>query len=78
MLKIKFSQTGKKGARKYRIIVNEARSKRNGNYKDIIGWYDKSVSPPLFKLDKEKLDYWLKQGAQLTPAVKKIIDERYS
>lgn len=78
MLKIRLSQTGKKKSHKYRIVVTEARSKRNGKNIDILGWYDPSVSPPVFKISSEKINHWLERGAQLTPAVKKILNERHS
>lgn len=78
MLKIKLSQTGKKKSHKYRIIVAEAKSKRDGKNIDIVGWYDPSISPSVFKISSQKLKYWLERGAKLTPAVRKIINNEKS
>jgi ribosomal protein S16 len=39
----------------------------------VIGFYDPKTKPATVKIDKEILNAWLKKGAQLTPAVKKLL-----
>lgn len=70
---IRFSKVGRKREKKYKIIVKEKRSKRDGKAIDIIGTYEKSASYEAKKIDEKKLKYWLSQGAQVTTGVKKII-----
>lgn len=73
MLKIKLSRTGKKGYATYKIVVAEARSKRDGRFVDALGHYNPNTDPATIKLDKTKLQYWLEKGAQPTATVGSLI-----
>lgn len=73
MIKIRLSRIGAKNRPSYRIVAVETKSKRNGKPLAIIGFYDSKTNPPTIKIDKALLDFWLKKGAQLNPAVKKIL-----
>lgn len=73
MLKIKLSRTGKKGFASYKIIVAEARSKRDGRYLESLGYYNPNTKPTTIKIDKPRLDYWLSQGAQPTATIRRLI-----
>lgn len=74
MLVIRFARTGKKGERKYRLIVNEKRSKRDGKPVDLLGFYEKTVSTVVKEFDAEKIKYWVSKGAQITPSAKDVIE----
>ncbi|MBP8590870.1 30S ribosomal protein S16 [Candidatus Shapirobacteria bacterium] len=76
MLKIRLSQVGKKNQRSYRIVVSEKRSKRDGKNVEIIGAYNPNLEPPLLKIKEDRLLYWLKEGAQMTPTVRKLINQQ--
>ncbi len=69
MLKIKLARFGKRNQPHYRIVVNEARSKRDGQYVEMIGAYAPAQQPKQFQLDLERYDYWLEHGAQPTETV---------
>jgi small subunit ribosomal protein S16 len=56
-------RTGKKGERKFRVVVKEKRSKRDGDQTEQLGWYEKS-KPVRKKIDSERYKYWIGQGAQ--------------
>jgi small subunit ribosomal protein S16 len=71
MLVIRSSRTGKKGERKFRIVVAERRSRREGKPIENLGWYEKAGDK---KINKERLDYWLSKGARLSPAIDKLIN----
>jgi len=73
MLKVKLSQVGKKRQFSFRIVIAEARGKRDGQYIEKIGFYDPHYQPPKFKIDQKRLKYWLGHGAQMTDGVRKII-----
>jgi small subunit ribosomal protein S16 len=73
MLKIKLARFGKKKQPHYRIVVNEARDKRDGQYVDIVGHYEPSVTPKTLQLDMPKVEEWLKKGAQPTDTVQSLI-----
>lgn len=69
MLKIKLSRLGKKKQPFYRIIINEAKSKRDGKFIDLLGTYNPMVEPKEIKLDIKKYDEWVEKGAQPTETV---------
>lgn len=74
MLKIKLFQRGKKHQRNYRIVVAEARSKRDGKYIDNLGFWNPQTSE--FKIDRKKLKQWQEKGAQLAQGVKKLLQRK--
>ena len=77
MLKIRLSKIGRKGTPSYRIVVTPKARPRDGRAVEILGSFNPRVTPPAFSLNKERLNYWLKEGAQLTEAVKKLIEGKY-
>lgn len=70
-LVIRSSRTGKKGERKFRIVVKEKRSRRDGESIEVLGWYEKGKNGNK-KLDKKRYDYWVSQGAIPSIAVEKL------
>jgi len=72
MLKIKLAPRGKKHQITYRIVIAEDRSKINGTIIDDIGFYTPQTET--FEINKEKLDQWQKNGAQLTLGVDKLLN----
>jgi len=73
MLKIKLTRTGKKNYPSYKIVVNEARDKRDGKYLDLLGIYNPNTHPHTLKFDQKKIDYWLTKGAKPTLTVARLI-----
>ena len=66
------------GARKrpfYRIVVTDSRKPRETMASDIIGYYDPLKEPPDIKIDLEKADYWLGQGAQASKVVRSLLNK---
>lgn len=72
-LSIRLSKIGRKGIRAFRIVVTEARSKRDGKAVEILGSYNPSLDPPLIKINQERLNHWLSVGAKPTEAVRRLI-----
>lgn len=73
-LVIRFTRTGRRGERKFRIVVKEKRSKRDGAAIDFLGFYEKKVGGNITKeVNQEKVKYWVSKGAQVSPAVKAIL-----
>ncbi len=69
MLKIKLTRLGKKNQPHYRIVINEARDKRDGSYVEMIGYYAPMQTPKVLELDIKKYDSWITKGAQPTETV---------
>lgn len=74
MLKIKLARFGKRGQPHYRIVVNEARDKRDGSYVEMLGHYAPTQTPKLLEVDTKKYDEWITRGAQPTDTVKSLVD----
>jgi small subunit ribosomal protein S16 len=73
MLKIKLARFGKKKQPMYRIVVNEARDKRDGRYVESIGQYAPTLSPKILDINLEAYQAWLKKGAQPTDTVASLV-----
>lgn len=74
MLVIRLTRIGRKGEAKFRVVVKEKRSKRDGAAIDTIGSFEKNEGGKSTKLiDQEKLTLWRGRGAQMTPAVEKLL-----
>lgn len=73
MLVIRLSKIGKTGEAKYRIVVKEKRSKRDGRPVDTVGYYEKRVDGEEKRIDKKKIKYWVEHGAQLSETVKSLL-----
>lgn len=73
MLKIRLTQTGMRNQKKYRIIAIEEGKRRDGRSVEILGYYNPLVKPPQIVIKKDRVSYWQSMGAQLTPAVEKLL-----
>ncbi len=69
MLKIKLARFGKRNQPHYRIVVAEARGKRDGKYVEKLGHYAPTQTPKILQIDTQKFVSWLKKGAQPTETV---------
>ena len=70
--KIKLMRLGKMRAPYYRIVVADARTKREGRVIETIGKYHPKEDPSFIEVDSERAQYWLGVGAQPTEPVAAI------
>ncbi|HEX8664128.1 MAG TPA: 30S ribosomal protein S16 [Beijerinckiaceae bacterium] len=76
-LKIRLARGGAKKRAYYRIVVADSRSPRDGRFIERVGAYDplkKKDDPGRVTLDTEKVQAWLKKGAQPTDRVLRFLD----
>ena len=73
--KIKLMRLGKMRAPYYRIVVADARTKRDGRVIETIGKYHPKENPSFIEVDAERAAYWLGVGAQPTDPVQKILSK---
>jgi small subunit ribosomal protein S16 len=73
VVKIRLARVGGKKNAIYRVVVADSRSPRDGRNIDTIGRYNPQTDPSQIHIDVEKADTWIANGAQPTPAVKKLI-----
>lgn len=72
-VKIKLMRMGKMRAPYYRIVVADARTKRDGRAIETIGKYHPKENPSFIEVDAERAAYWLSVGAQPTEPVTAIL-----
>lgn len=75
MLVIRFMRTGKKGERKFRLVVMERRSRRDGKSIDSLGWYEKRETGENKNIDMDKYKEWIAKGAQPSKSVLELIEK---
>lgn len=73
MLKIRLAQTGSTNRKTYRVVAIEEGKRRNGRNVEILGFYNPLVKPPQIRIQKDRIEYWQKLGAVVTPAVEKLL-----
>lgn len=73
MVKLRLAQTGTKNRKTYRIVAIEEGKRRDGSAIEVLGFYDPLVTPPMIKIDKNRVDYWMAHGAQMSPSLSKLI-----
>jgi small subunit ribosomal protein S16 len=72
-VKIKLKRLGKIREPYYRIVVADARTKRDGRAIEEIGKYHPKLEPSLIQVDSERAQYWLSVGAQPTESVQRLL-----
>lgn len=73
MLRIRLRRVGAKKQPSYRIVVADSRAARDGAFVDHLGHYDPLTEPSTVVIDEEKALKWLRQGAQPSEAVERIL-----
>jgi small subunit ribosomal protein S16 len=75
MVKIRLRRDGAKKAPYYKVVVADSRFPRDGRFIEEIGVYDPMKEPATIKIDVEKYNTWIKNGAQPTDRVKKLFEK---
>ncbi|HET7405519.1 MAG TPA: 30S ribosomal protein S16 [Mycobacteriales bacterium] len=71
--KIRLMRLGKIRNPQYRIVVSDARNKRDGRFIEAVGKYHPKEDPSFIEVDSERVQYWLSVGAQPTDPVAAIL-----
>ena len=64
------------GARKkpfYRVVVIDKERARNGRSVEVVGTYNPRTNPATVDFKRERIDYWVSKGAQLSERVEKLL-----
>ncbi|WP_067827288.1 30S ribosomal protein S16 [Nocardia inohanensis] len=73
-VRIKLTRLGKIRNPQYRIVVADARTRRDGRAIEAIGVYQPKEEPSLIEVNSERAQYWLGVGAQPTEAVQRLLE----
>ena len=72
-VKIRLKRLGSKKNPFYRVVVADERSPRDGRFIEEIGYYNPMKEPAEIKIDAEKAQKWIANGAQPTDTVKVLL-----
>ena len=72
-VKIRLKRLGAKKAPFYRVVVADSRYPRDGRFIEEIGYYNPLTNPVEIKIDSEKANKWISNGAQPTETVKSLL-----
>ena len=73
MLMIRLARFGAKKKPFYRIVVIEKERARNGRNLEVVGHYNPFTDPAKVELNRERITYWTKNGAQVSETVARLI-----
>lgn len=73
MVKIRLRRTGCNNNTTFRVVATDSRSPRDGKFLEILGWYLPKQEGVNFKIDMERVAYWLSKGAKLSETVASIV-----
>jgi len=72
-VKLRLMRMGKKKQPTYRVVAADSRSPRDGRFIEIVGTYQPRQDPSVIEIDNDKAVHWLKNGAQPTERVEKLL-----
>jgi len=72
-VKIRLARHGTKKRPFYRIVVADGESPRDGKFLEMVGTYNPLLDPAEIRVKKDRVKYWLDQGARPTDTVKSIL-----
>ena len=74
MLAIRLRRTGSKKRPFYRVVVADSRTARDSRFVEVLGFYNPRTNPETLNLKLDRLEHWLKAGAQPSDTVRTLVD----
>jgi small subunit ribosomal protein S16 len=74
MLVIRLRRAGSKKRPFFRVVVTDSRAARDSSFVEVLGHYNPRTNPETLKVDRERLDHWLKAGAVPSDTVRTLVD----
>jgi small subunit ribosomal protein S16 len=73
MVVIRLRRAGSKKRPFFRVVVTDSRAARDSSFVEILGHYNPRTKPALVDVNQERIDHWLKKGAQPSDTVRTLI-----
>ena len=73
MLSIRLRRTGSKKRPFFRVVVSEGRSKKEGQFIEVLGFYNPRTKPAVVEINKERIAHWIKVGARPSDSVRTLL-----
>src|SRR5262245_20949621 len=78
MVVIRLRRAGSKKRPFFRVVVTDSRSARDSSFVEILGHYNPRTRPAVVQVDMDRVNYWLKRGAQPSDSVRTLIKRHRS
>ena len=78
MLMIRLRRMGTNKRPVYRVVVSDRKKTPTAAVMEEVGFYSPRSEPVEFRVDRERIDYWVAHGAQLSPTVKSLLKQAKS
>jgi small subunit ribosomal protein S16 len=75
VLMIRLARVGARKQPHYRIVVIEKARARNGRPVEVVGTYNPRTNPASIELKRDRVDYWVSKGAQMSERVNKLFSK---
>ena len=75
MLKIRLRRMGARNNPFYRVVVSDSRNVPTASAMEEIGYYDVTKNPAQVEIDTARAEYWIGRGAQVSPTVKRLLNQ---
>ena len=75
MLMIRLARMGARKQPYYRVVVIEKARARNGRSVEVVGTYNPRTTPASIELKRDRIEYWVSKGAQMSDRVSKIVSK---
>jgi len=75
LLRIRLSRHGRKKDPHFRVVVAEKHKAREGRFVEIVGYYNPALKPVRLNLELDRIEHWVKQGAQPSNIVRVLINK---
>ena len=75
MLMIRLARFGAKKKPFYRIVVIEKERARDSRNLEVVGHYNPLTNPAAVVLKHDRVEYWTKNGAQMSETVKRLVEK---
>ncbi|MBA2305295.1 MAG: 30S ribosomal protein S16 [Acidobacteria bacterium] len=73
MLAIRLRKTGSKKRPFFRVVVTDSRTARDSSFVEVLGFYNPRTNPETLKLDRERMNHWVKTGAVPSDTVRTLV-----
>lgn len=74
MLAIRLRRAGSKKRPFFRVVVTDSQAARDSSFVEVLGHYNPRTQPETLKVNRERLDHWLRAGAQASDTVRTLVD----
>ena len=78
MVVIRMRKAGSKKRPFFRVVVTDSRAARDSSFVEILGHYSPRSKPAVVEVDRERVEYWIKNGAQPSDSVRTLIARHLS